>query len=256
MRFAMPAKRPVEPTAEFWRPKTAMVLAAGLGTRMRPLTDKLPKPLVPLKGRALLDRVLDRLAEHGVEKAVVNVHYQAEKIIDHLEGRQKPKIVFSDERGVLLETGGGVVKALPKLGSEPFIIHNSDSVYIEGVGSNLDRLARAWDPDRMDTLLLLALGSTSLGYHGRGDFNMDPSGHLTRRKEGQIAPFVFTGVSIAHPRLFKDAPDGAFSINKLWTRAIEERRLFGVRMDGVWMHVGDPDAVTAAEHRMDMPDVQ
>jgi N-acetyl-alpha-D-muramate 1-phosphate uridylyltransferase len=220
-----------------WRPKTAIVLAAGLGTRMRPLTDQLPKPLVPLNGRALLDRVLDRLAEHGIEKAVVNVHYQAEKIVDHLESRDRPRIVFSDERGELLETGGGVVKALPKLGAEPFIIHNSDSVYIEGVGSNLDRLARAWDPDRMDTLLLVALGSTSLG-------------------EGQIAPFVFTGVSIAHPRLFKDAPEGAFSINKLWTRAIEQKRLFGVRMDGVWMHVGDPEAVTAAERRMDMPDVR
>jgi N-acetyl-alpha-D-muramate 1-phosphate uridylyltransferase len=239
-----------------WRPKTAMVLAAGLGTRMRPLTDQLPKPLVPLKGRALLDRVLDRLAEHGVEKAVVNVHYQAEKIVEHLEDRDRPRIVFSDERGLLLETGGGVVKALPKLGPEPFIIHNSDSVYIEGVGSNLDRLARAWDPERMDTLLLVALGSTSLGYSGRGDFNMDPNGLLTRRVEGQIAPFVFTGVSIAHPRLFKDAPEGAFSINKLWTRAITQKRLFGVRMDGVWMHVGDPAAVTDAERRMDMPDVR
>jgi N-acetyl-alpha-D-muramate 1-phosphate uridylyltransferase len=242
--------------APLWRPKTAMVLAAGLGTRMRPLTDQLPKPLVPLKGRALLDRVLDRLAEHGVEKAVVNVHYQAEKIVEHLEDRDRPRIVFSDERGLLLETGGGVVKALPKLGAEPFIIHNSDSVYIEGVGSNLDRLARAWDPERMDTLLLVALGSTSLGYSGRGDFNMDPNGLLTRRVEGQIAPFVFTGVSIAHPRLFKDAPEGAFSINKLWTRAITQKRLFGVRMDGVWMHVGDPAAVTDAERRMDMPDVR
>ena len=239
-----------------WRPKTAMVLAAGLGTRMRPLTEKLPKPLVPLNGRALLDRVLDRLAEHGVGTAVVNVHYQADLIISHLETRISPRIVFSDERGQLLETGGGVVKALPKLGTEPFIIHNSDSVYIEGVGSNLDRLARAWDPERMDTLLLLALGSTSLGYNGRGDFNMDANGHLTRRVEGKIAPFVFTGVSIAHPRLFKDAPDGAFSINKLWSRAIEQKRIFGVRMDGIWMHVGDPAAVTAAERRMDMPDVQ
>lgn len=239
-----------------WRPKTAMVLAAGLGTRMRPLTEKLPKPLVPLNGRALLDRVLDRLAEHGVGTAVVNVHYQADLIISHLKTRISPRIVFSDERGQLLETGGGVVKALPKLGTEPFIIHNSDSVYIEGVGSNLDRLARAWDPERMDTLLLLALGSTSLGYNGRGDFNMDANGHLTRRVEGKIAPFVFTGVSIAHPRLFKDAPDGAFSINKLWSRAIEQKRIFGVRMDGIWMHVGDPAAVTAAERRMDMPDVQ
>jgi N-acetyl-alpha-D-muramate 1-phosphate uridylyltransferase len=248
-----PAQSGDKPT---WRPKSAIVLAAGLGTRMRPLTDKLPKPLVPLNGRALLDRVLDRLAAHGVEKVVVNVHYQAELIISHLETRQSPRIVFSDERGQLLETGGGVVKALPKLGTEPFLIHNSDSVYIEGVGSNLDRLARAWDPERMDTLLLLALGSTSLGYNGRGDFNMDANGHLTRRVEGNIAPFVFTGVSIAHPRLFKDAPEGAFSINKLWTRAIEQKRIFGVRMDGVWMHVGDPAAVVAAEHRMDMPDVR
>jgi N-acetyl-alpha-D-muramate 1-phosphate uridylyltransferase len=254
----MPASRlPAQsgPTS-MWRPKSAIVLAAGLGTRMRPLTDKLPKPLVPLKGRSLLDRVLDRLVEHGIENVVVNVHYQADLIIDHLKTRTHPQVNFSDERSLLLETGGGVLKALPKLGNEPFIIHNSDSVYIEGVGSNLDRLARAWDPERMDTLLLLALGSTSLGYNGRGDFNMDPNGHLIRRKEGQIAPFVFTGVSIADPRLFNDAPMGAFSINKLWTRAIEQQRIFGVRMDGVWMHVGDPAAVTEAERRMDLPDVQ
>jgi N-acetyl-alpha-D-muramate 1-phosphate uridylyltransferase len=239
-----------------WQPKTAMVLAAGLGTRMRPLTDQLPKPLVPLKGKALLDHLLDRLAIHGVEKAVVNVHYQAEKIVAHLEDRDRPRIVFSDEREQLLETGGGVTKALPKLGAEPFLICNSDSVWIEGVGTNLDRLARAWDPAKMDTLLMVALGSTSLGYSGRGDFNMDTAGRLTRRADAQVAPFVFTGVSIAQPRLFKDAPEGPFSINKLWTRAIEAKRLFGVRMDGVWMHVGTPEAVTDAERRMDQPDVR
>jgi MurNAc alpha-1-phosphate uridylyltransferase len=227
--------------------KTAMVLAAGMGTRMRPLTDAIPKPLVPLKGKPLIDHVLDRIAAAGIEHAVVNVHHHADKLEAHLAGRKRPRITISDERGVLLDTGGGVVNALPKLGPDPFLIHNSDSVWIEGIGSNLSRLMAAWDPSRMDSLMLLAIGATSLGYEGHGDFNLTPDGLVERRTEHREAPFVFTGVSIAHPRLFEGAPQGRFSLNVLWNRAIERGRLFGVRLDGLWMHVGTPEALKEAE---------
>ncbi|PPD28634.1 MAG: mannose-1-phosphate guanylyltransferase [Hyphomicrobium sp.] len=230
-----------------WRPKTAMVLAAGLGTRMRPLTDTQPKPLVALDGKPLIDHVLERLVAAKVQRAVVNVHYLADQLERHLAKQAVPEIVISDERGVLLDTGGGVVRALPKIGAEPFIIHNSDSVWIEGVGSNLDRLIEAWDGDRMDSLMLLAIGSRSIGYDGAGDFIMEPDGRLRRRPEREQSPFVFTGVSIAHPRLFNDAPKGRFSLNRLWDEAIEADRLYGVRMEGLWMHVGTPEALVEAE---------
>lgn len=228
----------------------AMVLAAGLGTRMRHLTSERPKPLVELDGRALLHRVLDRLAAADFARVVVNVHYRADQVEAAVASRPTPRITISDERDCLLDTGGGVKKALPLLGDEAFVIHNSDSVWIEGVEPNLQRLIRAWDPERMDALLLLALSSTSLGFEGSGDFSMSPSGLLTRRPERQIAPFVFTGVSIAHPRLFDDAPDGPFSMNLLWDRAIERRRLYGIRLEGFWMHVGSPEALVDAEHAM------
>jgi len=234
-----------------WRPKAAMVLAAGLGERMRPLTDAVPKPLIRLKGTALMDRVLDRLAEAGIERAVVNVHYLAGALENHLKGRTRPKIVISDERGVLLDTGGGVVRALPKLGKEPFLIHNSDSIWIDGVGSNLERLFRAWDGGTMDSLMLLATASNNIGYDGQGDFDMAADGKLTRRGERRIAPFVFTGVSIAHPRLFDGAPSGRFSLNTLWDRAIESGRLYGIRLDGLWMHVGTPEALQEAESHLE-----
>jgi len=229
---------------------TAMVLAAGLGTRMRPLTDTMPKPLVPLCGKPLLDHVLDRLAAGGISRAVVNVHHFAEQIEARLADRTRPAIAISDERGVLLDTGGGVVKALPLLGEDPFLIHNSDSVWVEGVGSNIARLIAAFDRDRMDSLLLLALGAESLGYDGHGDFLMAPDGALARRGERGEAPFAFTGVSIAHPRLFEEAPEGRFSLNVLWDRAIARGRLFGLRLDGVWMHVGTPQSVEDAESWM------
>jgi MurNAc alpha-1-phosphate uridylyltransferase len=226
---------------------TAMVLAAGLGKRMRPLTDAVPKPLVRLNGKALIDHVLDRLASGGITKAVVNVHYKADQIEAHLAGRTHPEIVISDERDALLDTGGGVVRALPLLGDEPFLIHNSDSVWIEGVGANIPRLIQAFDAKRMDSLMLVALGAASLGYEGQGDFVMAPDGLLGRRGESRQAPFVFTGVSIAHPRLFDSAPEGAFSLNALWDRAIREGRLYGLRLEGAWMHVGTPQAVDEAE---------
>jgi N-acetyl-alpha-D-muramate 1-phosphate uridylyltransferase len=230
---------------------TAMVLAAGLGTRMRPLTDTVPKPLVRLKGLPLIDHVLDRLTIAGITKAVVNVHHHADALEAHLKGRKKPAITISDERGVLLDTGGGVIRALPLLGNKPFLIHNSDSVWIEGVGSNIARLIAGWDPEKMDSLMLLANGVTSLGYDGRGDFMMDADGTLSRRPEQKDAPFVFTGVSIAHPRMLEGAPDGKFSLNKLWDRAIERRRLYGMRLDGAWMHVGTPEALAEAERWID-----
>lgn len=229
------------------RPTTAMVLAAGLGTRMRPLTDSVPKPLVPLGGKPLVDHVLDRLHAAGIRRAVVNVHYLADKLEAHLARRDAPEIVISDERGILLDTGGGVVRALPKLGDAPFLIHNSDSVWIEGVGSNIERLIDAWDEQRMDALMLVALAARSLGYDGDGDFDMAADGRLQRRVKGGTAPLVFAGVSIAHPRLFAGAPAGAFSLNEPWDRAIKAGRLFGVRLEGLWMHVGTPEALIEAE---------
>lgn len=238
-----------------WRPKNAMVLAAGLGLRMRPLTNGIPKPLVQLKGLPLIDHVLDRLMKAGVKRTVVNVHYQADALEAHLKGRKRPKVEISDERGVLLDTGGGVVRALPQLGAEPFLIHNSDSVWIEGVGSNLDRLITAWDGEEMDSLMLVALASTSLGYDGQGDFTMAPDGRLKRRGEREVAPFVFTGVSIAHPCLFENAPQGRFSLNTVWDRAIERGRLYGVRLDGLWMHIGTPQALSEAERWIEREEV-
>ena len=228
-------------------PDTAMILAAGLGKRMRPLTDTIPKPLVRLNERALIDHVLDRLAAAGIKRAIVNVHHHADKLEAHLRTRTNPEIAISDERGVLLDTGGGVVRALPSIGDKPFLIHNSDSVWIEGVGNNLSRLLSSWDEERMDSLMLLATTPGSLGYDGHGDFHMDGDGLLMRQSGPRLAPFVFAGVSIAHPRLFEKAPEGRFSLNTLWNAAIEKRRLFGVRLDGLWMHVGTPEALAEAE---------
>jgi N-acetyl-alpha-D-muramate 1-phosphate uridylyltransferase len=228
-------------------PKRAMVLAAGLGKRMRPFTATVPKPLIEVSGRPLIDHALDRLASSGVDTAVVNVHYLANMVEAHLKRRQHPQIVISDERGELLETGGGVAKALPLLGDAPFYLMNSDSFWIEGPRPNLDWLASAWDDTRMDALLMLASTVSSIGYPGPGDFLMEKDGHLARRPERTIAPFVYSGAAILSPRLFRDAPAGAFSLNRLFDRAIGEGRLFGVRMDGIWLHVGTPEAIREAE---------
>jgi N-acetyl-alpha-D-muramate 1-phosphate uridylyltransferase len=228
-------------------PRRAMVLAAGLGTRMRPLTDTTPKPLVQVGGKALIDHVLDRLAAAGVETAVVNVHHFADQIERHLAARRTPAIVISDERPALLDTGGGVVQALPLLGDAPFFHVNSDTLWIDGVKPNLARLAAGFDAATMDALLLLASTAASVGYSGRGDFAMAPDGRLRRRAEREVAPFVFAGAAILTPALFADAPRGAFSLNRLLDRAAENGRLFGIRLDGVWMHVGTPEAIAAAE---------
>jgi MurNAc alpha-1-phosphate uridylyltransferase len=228
-------------------PRRAMVLAAGMGVRMRPLTDKIPKPLVAVAGRPLIDHVLDRLGEAGVDTAVVNVHHRADQIERHLAGRQTPRIVISDERSELLDTGGGVVKALPVLGAAPFFHLNADTIWIDGVRPNLLLLAGMFEPNRMDALLLLAATSTSVGYAGRGDFTMAADGRLARRSELDVAPFVYAGVAILAPALFSTAPPGAFSLNLLFDRAIQAGRLYGLRLEGVWMHVGTPEAIAAAE---------
>ncbi|MDB5657073.1 MAG: Nucleotidyl transferase [Tardiphaga sp.] len=228
-------------------PTQAMVLAAGLGLRMRPLTDHMPKPLVQVAGSALLDHVLDKLADVGVAAAVVNVHYLPDQIIDHVATRSKPKVTISDERDQVLGTGGAVVKALPLLGDAPFYHLNADTMWIDGVRPNLARLAENFDPATMDALLLMAPTAGSIGYGGTGDYAMLPNGALRRRKEAQVVPFVYAGVAILSPALFADAPAGEFSLTTLFDRANAQERLFGLRLDGVWMHVGTPDAVRAAE---------
>ena len=224
-----------------------MVLAAGVGERMRPLTVTVPKPLIEVAGRALIDHALDRLERANVETAVVNVHHLADLVEAHVLRRKRPKVIVSDERSGLLDTGGGVVKALPELGDEPFYHLNSDSFWIEGARPNLDWLAAGWNDSTMDALLLLSPTVKAVGYNGRGDFRLDPAGRLARRAEREVVPFAYAGAAILHPRLFDGCPDGAFSLNRLFDKAIEAERLFGVRMDGLWLHVGTPDAIGAAE---------
>jgi MurNAc alpha-1-phosphate uridylyltransferase len=228
-------------------PKSAIVLAAGLGTRMRPYNGHVPKPLVTVGGRSLIDYGLDRLAEAGVEHAVVNVHHLADAVERHLASRKRPRIIISDERENLLGTGGGIAKALPQLGAAPFFLVNSDTLWLDGVKPNFARLAESFDPDAMDALLLMAPTVGSLGYQGRGDYSMLDDGRLRRRGETEMAPFIYAGAAILSPTLFADAPQGAFGLTSLFDRATEAGRLFGLRLDGVWMHVGTPEAVAAAE---------
>jgi MurNAc alpha-1-phosphate uridylyltransferase len=228
-------------------PKHAMVLAAGLGTRMRQFNGHLPKPLISVGGKALIDYVLDRLAEQGVQRAVVNVHHLADQIERHLVHRERPQIVISDERHELLGTGGGVVKALPELGGGPFFHVNSDSIWIDGVAPNLARLAQAFDPARMDALLLVAPSATSIGYSGSGDFSLTPDGRLQWRREREVVPFVYAGAAILTPALFAGVPFGPSSMSPLFDRAADAERLCGLRLEGVWMHVGTPEAIKEAE---------
>jgi MurNAc alpha-1-phosphate uridylyltransferase len=228
-------------------PNRAIVLAAGLGTRMRPYNGHIPKPLVEIGGKSLIDYSLDRLADAGVESVVVNVHHLADILERHLAPRQRPHIEISDERGELLGTGGGIAKALPKLGDAPFFLVNSDTVWLDGVRPNFTRLGEAFDSTIMDVLLLLSPTAGSIGYSGRGDFMMLPDGRLQRRAEREVAPFIYAGSAILSPALFAGAPEGAFSLTALFDRAGENSRLFGLRLEGVWMHVGTPEAVAAAD---------
>jgi MurNAc alpha-1-phosphate uridylyltransferase len=224
-----------------------MIMAAGLGTRMRPLTNDRPKPLVTVRGRALIDHAIDRLVAAGVDLVVVNLHYKAQQLRDHLDKRTDTKIVYSVETDELLGTGGGVAKALPNFQGEPFFILNSDSVWVEGVVPALTMMQRAWNDAVMDGLLLLASMTTAMGYEGRGDFNLASDGRLSRVPELRSSPFAYPGVQIVHPRLFSNPPEGAFSTNLMWNRAIAQKRLFGIRLDGIWMHVGTPEARDEAE---------
>lgn len=227
--------------------ENAMVLAAGLGTRMREQAQSKPKPLVEVGGKTLIDRVLDRVVEAGVTRVVVNVHYFGDLLITHLEKRGRPRIEISDERDQLLNTGGGIVRALPLLGKNPFLLVNSDSIWIEGATPNLVRLATAYRVDEMDAMLLLAPVAGAVGYSGAGDYAMNSEGQLVRRAEREIAPFVYAGAAILHPRLFTNAPSGAFSLTQSFSQAESNGRLFGLRLDGMWMHVGTPEAILAAE---------
>ena len=230
------------------QPTHAMVLAAGLGKRMHPITETMPKPLVKVHGKTLLDHGLDALERAGVEQVVVNVHYLADQIEMHLAGRARPQVVISDERQALLDSGGGIVRALPHLGRNPFYLLNADSFWIEGYRPNLLNLARHFDPDRMDMMLLVSGMGSAIGYEGKGDFTMDPCGVLSRRDERKVAPFVYAGAAIMTPELFADAPQGAFSLNRLFDKALENGRLFGLRLEGLWLHVGTPAAIHEAEN--------
>lgn len=227
--------------------RRAMVLAAGLGQRMRPITDTLPKPLVAIGGKPMLDHALDRLAEAGVTDAVVNVHHLAGLIESHVAGRSAPRVTISDERAQLLETGGGVKKALPLLGPEPFFHVNSDSLWSETDRSNIAAMAGAWDAAAMDMLLLLARREDSIGFDGAGDFFRAEDGRLTRRGTATSAPHVYAGVAILKPELFADTPEGPFSLNLLFDRAIAAGRLHGIVLEGQWLHVGTPQAIAPAE---------
>ncbi|MDA8230781.1 MAG: nucleotidyltransferase family protein [Magnetospirillum sp.] len=227
-----------------FRPKRAMVLAAGLGLRMRPITLTTPKPLVPVAGRTMLDRALDHLAAAGVEMLVINTHWLAETIRAHVSGRTGIDLVHED---VLLETGGGVANALSRLGEDAFYVVNSDIIWTDSSVPALERLAAAWEGESMDALLLMQPTATAVGYDGKGDFFLDPAGLPRRRHAHEVAPLLFAGVQILHPRLFADAPSGKFSLNVLYDRALEENRLRGIVHDGRWYHVGTPDALPEVE---------
>lgn len=225
---------------------TAMVLSAGLGKRMRPLTASQPKPLVRVMGKPLIDYSLDALKEAGVTKAVVNVHYLADALQAHLAKRQSPEIVLSDERPQLLETGGGLAKALPLL-PDPFFCLNSDNIWLDGPRNAFRELSDGWDASRMDALLLMVRHPQAHNYAGEGDFHLDPLGRVSRRRPGRIAPYIYTGIQLVSHRLLRDAPEGPFSTNVLWNRAIEEGRLFGIVHTGHWFEVGTPAAIPATE---------
>ena len=226
-----------------------MVLAAGLGERMRPLTDNLPKPLIEVRGQTLLDSILDRIDLAGVAEAVVNLYYLGEKIEAHLAHRAGPRIIFSREES-RLETGGGVRKALSLLGAEPFFVINGDVCWLDGPTPALERLAAAWNETEMDALLLVHPTAFAVGYDGPGDFVLAPDGALRRRREREVTPCVFTGLQILHPRLFEDTPKGPFSLNLVYDKAAQAGRLRGLRHDGEWFHIGTPENLREAEEAL------
>ena len=229
-------------------PDTAMIMAAGLGKRMRPLTATKPKPLIEVAGKALLDHVLDHLQAAGVKKIVVNVHYLADAVEAHLASHDHGlEVAISDERQQLLETGGGLIKAESLIDADPFLAINSDNFWVDGPADTLKLLASHWDADRMDALLLLVPLARAQNHKGMGDFHMDRTGRLRRRDKSRVAPFVFTGIQMLSKRLLRDAPEGAFSTNILWNRAIEEGRCFGAVHQGLWFDVGTPKSIKMTE---------
>lgn len=228
----------------------AMVLAAGLGTRMRPLTLERPKPLVEVAGRTMIDHCLDKLAEAGVARAVVNVHHFPEMVKQHLTAWTEPTIAISDESGELLETGGGMVRAQPLLAADPFFCINSDNLWVDGPQDVFRQLSEAWNPERMDALLLVVPHARAANHKGKGDFHMDANGRLTLRRSGRIAPFIYSGIQLVSKRLLRDAPEGPFGTMVLWKRAMEEGRLHGVSHLGLWYEVGTPDAIAPTEEAL------
>ncbi|RIV79794.1 nucleotidyltransferase family protein [Pelagerythrobacter aerophilus] len=226
-----------------------MVMAAGLGKRMRPLTASQPKPMVRVAGKPLIDHTLDRLAEAGVAKAVVNVHYLADSLEAHLKERARPKVTISDERDLLLETGGGMTKALPHL-PDPFFCLNADNIWLEGPRDAFADLSELWNPDEMDALLLVVPHARASNFRGLGDFHMDPVGRLKRRLPGRIAPFIYTGIQLVSHRLLRDAPEGPFGTMVLWERAMAEGRLYGTVFTGLWFEVGTPEAIAPTEEAL------
>jgi MurNAc alpha-1-phosphate uridylyltransferase len=229
-------------------PRTAMIMAAGLGKRMRPLTATRPKPLIEVGGKPLLDHALDRLRAAGVKKVVVNVHYLADALEAHLATRAEGlEVIISDERSLLMETGGGLVKAAPLIDCDPFLALNSDNLWVDGPADTLRLLASQWDDSKMDALLLLVPQASALNHKGIGDFHMDRSGRLRRRQKSHVAPFVFTGIQIVSKRLLRDAPSDPFSTNILWDRAIDDGRCFGAVHQGLWFDVGTPQAIPLTE---------
>jgi N-acetyl-alpha-D-muramate 1-phosphate uridylyltransferase len=229
---------------------SAMVLAAGLGKRMHPITLAVPKPLIEVAGKRLIDYAFDHLRAAGVKRAVINVHYHANQLENWAHAREFPEIVVSDERDGLLDTGGGIVKALHHLGPNPFLVLNSDSFWLDGTTSAIERLRRMWDGRKMDSLLLLSPVASSIGYDGTGDFHMDAEGRLTRKDETGPAPFIYAGCFIVSPTLFAGAPNEPFSMNLLWDKVQARGRLFGIRHDGLWIHVGRPESIAYAEEAM------
>ena len=229
------------------KPKLVFVFAAGLGARMRPLTDTTPKPLIEVAGKPLIDHCLDRFAAAGVETAIVNVHHLADQIEAHLAARSRPRVIISDERARLLDQGGALKKARGLIGAAPFYVCNTDAFWIEGPLSNLDRLAAAFDPERMDAILLVASTPGAVGVDWPGDFEMDSDGRLTRRAPKTVAPFVYTGVGILKPQLFDGVEEDVFKLAPFFWRTAEAGRLYGLRLDGLWLHVGRPETIAEAE---------
>lgn len=228
-----------------------MVLAAGLGKRMRPITDTMPKPMVSVAGKPLLDHALDALAAFGVRQTVVNVHYLAQQIEHHVADRTAPSVIISDERAVLLDSGGGVKKAIRSLPDGPFFILNADSFWVDRANANLSQMSHIWNDKVMDMLLLVAKKDQAVGFDGLGDFFMDEEGRLARRETAPSAPYIYAGAIVAEPALFEAVTEDAFSLNRLFDQAIENRRLYGCPLDGLWLHVGTPEAIPLAEAAID-----